>query len=76
MPGESDRPTDGRAIVLLGFHRDDEGHWVAELSCGHTQHLRHLPPWQNRQWVTDPAQRQRRIGQPFACGWCARTNKE
>ncbi|EPN68410.1 hypothetical protein A245_03798, partial [Pseudomonas syringae pv. actinidiae ICMP 19096] len=29
------------------------------LSCGHTQHLRHQPPWQSRAWVLDPVQRQR-----------------
>ncbi|WP_394559452.1 DUF3565 domain-containing protein [Aquipseudomonas alcaligenes] len=69
-PAESDRSTDGRAR-LLGFHQDEDGHWVADLSCGHTQHLRHQPPWQNRAWVTDPEQRQRHLGQPFACGWCA-----
>ncbi|CAI8838823.1 Protein of unknown function [Pseudomonas koreensis] len=44
---------------------------MAELSCGHTQHLRHQPPWQSRAWVLDPAQRIEKIGQPFACGWCA-----
>lgn len=76
MPGESDRQTDGRDVLLLGFHQDEDGHWVAELSCGHTQHLRHLPPWQNRAWVTDPAERQRRLGQPFACGWCSQVTSE
>ncbi|VII89485.1 hypothetical protein [Pseudomonas sp. FG-3G] len=44
---------------------------MAELSCGHTQHLRHLPPWQSRAWVLDPAQRIEKIGQSFDCGWCA-----
>uniref|UniRef100_A5VYK4 DUF3565 domain-containing protein n=1 Tax=Pseudomonas putida (strain ATCC 700007 / DSM 6899 / JCM 31910 / BCRC 17059 / LMG 24140 / F1) TaxID=351746 RepID=A5VYK4_PSEP1 len=44
---------------------------MVELSCGHTQHLRHQPPWQARPWVLDPAQRAQHIGQPFACGWCA-----
>ena len=30
-----------------GFHQDEEGHWVAELRCGHGQHVRHAPPfWQ------------------------------
>ena len=24
-----------------------------------------------RPWVLDPGQRQAKIGQPFACGWCA-----
>ena len=57
--------------LLTGYRQDEEGHWVAELSCGHTQHLRHLPPWQNRAWVEDPELRQRRIGEPFECGWCA-----
>lgn len=66
---ESD-PTSTRQPRLNGFHRDEEGHWVAELSCGHTQHLRHLPPWQNRAWVTSPKERQRRLDQPFECGWC------
>lgn len=56
---------------ITGFHQDEEGHWVVELSCGHTQHLRHQPPWQARPWVLDAAQRQQRIGQAFACGWCA-----
>jgi hypothetical protein len=57
--------------VILGFRQDDADHWVAVLSCGHTQHLRHQPPWQNRDWVQHPAQRLEKIGQPFMCGWCA-----
>lgn len=56
---------------IMGFHQDTEGHWVVDLSCGHTQHLRHQPPWQARPWVLDPRQRALRIGQAFACGWCA-----
>lgn len=56
---------------IIGFHQDEEGHWVVELSCGHTQHLRHQPPWQARPWVLDAHERTRRIGQAFACGWCA-----
>ncbi|WP_263144043.1 DUF3565 domain-containing protein [Pseudomonas sp. RIT-PI-AD] len=73
---ESDPSPDGRTPALprlTGFHRDPEGHWVAELSCGHTQHLRHQPPWQNRAWVLDPRRRDAHLGQPFACGWCAAT---
>ena len=50
---------------------DEHGDWVAVLSCGHTQHVRHRPPWQNRPWVLDPEQRQARLGSPFGCGWCA-----
>ncbi|WP_175653151.1 DUF3565 domain-containing protein [Pseudomonas sp. Marseille-P9899] len=68
---ESERNPDKRVSLITGFHQDEDGHWVAELSCAHTQHLRHQPPWQSRAWVLDATERQRRIGQPFACGWCA-----
>ncbi|WP_367083133.1 DUF3565 domain-containing protein [Pseudomonas sp. HOU2] len=68
---ESEHNPDKRESTITGFHQDEDGHWVAELSCGHTQHLRHQPPWQSRAWVLDPAQRIEKIGQPFACGWCA-----
>jgi hypothetical protein len=57
--------------VLIGFRQDEDGHWVALLSCGHTQHLRHQPPWQSRPWVLDPQQRLQKIGTRFRCGWCA-----
>ncbi|MFJ2715033.1 DUF3565 domain-containing protein [Pseudomonas sp. NPDC087346] len=68
---ESEHNPDKRDSTITGFHQDEDGHWVAELSCGHTQHLRHQPPWQTRAWVLDAAQRIEKIGQPFACGWCA-----
>ncbi|WP_081818740.1 DUF3565 domain-containing protein [Pseudomonas sp. PH1b] len=72
---ESERNPDKRKAkkhsTICGFHQDEHGHWVAELSCGHTQHLRHQPPWQSRAWVLDPQRRAEKIGQPFACGWCA-----
>ncbi len=57
-----------RAIV--GYHRDDEGHWVARLACGHNQHVRHLPPWQNRPWVVTPEGRAARLGRELACKKC------
>jgi hypothetical protein len=76
---ECDPKADGWPAVevprLLDFHQDEDGHWVAVLSCGHTQHLRHQPPWQSRAWVLDPARRAAQIGQPFPCGWCARGGK-
>ncbi|UTW06917.1 DUF3565 domain-containing protein [Pseudomonas benzenivorans] len=71
---ESDPSADGRPmggpVRLLDLRQDEDGHWVAVLSCGHTQHLRHQPPWQNRPWVLDPVRREAQRGQPFACGWC------
>ena len=61
---------------LLDFRQDEDGHWVAMLSCGHTQHLRHQPPWQDRAWVLDPARREAQRGQPFVCGWCLRSEAQ
>jgi hypothetical protein len=70
-PRESEPGADGRDRPhLLDFRQDEDGHWVAVLSCGHTQHLRHQPPWQLREWVLDPARRLAQLGRPFACGWC------
>ncbi|MBT8768099.1 DUF3565 domain-containing protein [Metapseudomonas boanensis] len=71
---DCDPSTDGRIAAaprLIGLRQDDDGHWVAVLSCGHTQHLRHQPPWQSRTWVLDPEQRQAQLGRLFPCGWCA-----
>lgn len=62
--------TDG-PVRLLDFRQDEHGDWLAVLSCGHTQHLRHQPPWQNRAWVLNAEQRQARLGERFNCGWCA-----
>ncbi len=55
---------------IVGFHKDDEGHWVADLECGHTQHVRHDPPWQVREWVTTPEGRASRIGTELECVKC------
>ena len=48
--------------AIVGFHLDDENHWVANLSCGHTQHVRHDPPWQNRPWVLTEQGRKEKLG--------------
>ena len=55
---------------IVGFHTDEEGHWVAELECGHGQHVRHDPPWQVRLWVTTPEGRAGRIGEILSCAKC------
>ncbi|MEP7326441.1 MAG: DUF3565 domain-containing protein, partial [Gemmatimonadota bacterium] len=28
---------------IASFHQDPESHWVADLECGHSQHVRHDP---------------------------------
>ena len=43
---------------ITGYHRDEEGDWVAHLACGHQRHVRHDPPWMNRSWVTTPEGRE------------------
>ena len=55
---------------IVGFHRDDEGHWVADLECGHGQHVRHDPPWQLRPWVITPEGRATYIGAVLQCVRC------
>ena len=58
--------------VIEGFHRDEHGDWVAELSCLHGQHVRHRPPFQDRAWVLNPAGRAERVGSPIDCPLCDR----
>jgi hypothetical protein len=55
---------------IVGFHQDDEAHWVADLECGHTQHVRHDPPWQVRPWVLTPEAREARLGTVLPCRLC------
>jgi hypothetical protein len=43
---------------------------VADLECGHTQHVRHDPPWQVREWVTTPEGRASRLGTELDCVKC------
>jgi hypothetical protein len=55
---------------IVGFHQDDASHWVAELACGHFQHVRHDPPWVERPWVTTDVGRTRMLGQRLNCKKC------
>ncbi|MDB4882307.1 MAG: hypothetical protein JWL95_1073 [Gemmatimonadetes bacterium] len=59
--------------AITGFHQDEEGHWVAELACGHGQHVRHDPPWQVREWVTTKAARDGFLGVELECVLCEPT---
>ncbi|PRQ04271.1 hypothetical protein ENSA5_09200 [Enhygromyxa salina] len=55
---------------ITGFRRDEDGVWVAELECGHPQHIRHAPPFQLAAWVNDEAGRAAHIGTPLRCQLC------
>ena len=60
----------GRERRIIGFHQDQEGDWVAELECGHNQHVRHDPPWQERAWVLSSEGRAGRLGTGLTCRLC------
>ncbi|MDZ7737010.1 MAG: DUF3565 domain-containing protein [Gammaproteobacteria bacterium] len=57
---------------ITGFHRDDENDWVAELDCGHGQHVRHRPPFFNRPWVVTESGRNEKLGLKLDCVRCDR----
>jgi Protein of unknown function (DUF3565) len=59
--------------VIVGYHQDEEGDWVADLSCGHQRHVRHRPPFQQRPWVVDAEGRRERLGTLLECGLCDQT---
>ena len=56
--------------LIIALHQDDQGDWVVDLECGHSQHVRHQPPWVERLWVTTPDGRQNRLGSPVDCRQC------
>lgn len=56
--------------TIRGFHRDEDGEWVADLSCGHSQHMRHDPPWRERPWTQTASGREARIGTVITCRQC------
>lgn len=56
--------------AITGYHKDEENHWVAELLCGHFQHVRHTPPFINRPWVITCAGRNSMLGQQLNCLKC------
>lgn len=57
---------------ITGYHKDEEDDWVAELACGHNQHVRHNPPWQLRPWVITEKGRKSRLDDELDCKKCDR----
>ncbi len=57
-------------MKITGFHQDDAGDWVAELECGHQQHVRHDPPWTLRPWVLTEEGRGQFLGRELPCKLC------
>jgi hypothetical protein len=56
--------------AIVGYHKDEEDHWVARLKCGHNQHVRHNPPWTIRIWVTSDQGRESMLGHRLECVKC------
>lgn len=61
---------------IVGFHKDELGDWVADLACGHRQHVRHNPPLVNRRWVLTSAGRQSFLGFELECKLCDEEEEE
>ncbi len=58
--------------LIVGFRQDERGDWIADLDCGHSQHVRHRPPFELKPWVVDAEIRNARIGTPRDCPLCDR----
>ena len=57
---------------IEGFHQDEVGDWVAELRCGHRQHVRHRPPFWVCRWVLAAESRAAQLGTTLPCVLCDR----
>ena len=56
--------------AITAYHQDEHQDWVAELSCGHFQHVRHHPPFICRPWVIETLGREKMLGHPLNCVKC------
>lgn len=58
--------------AIKAFNQDENCEWIVELACGHVQHVRHEPPWQERPWVLSKEGREKMIGVEIECSNCDR----
>jgi len=65
-------PATGLLRPITGFHQDEAHDWVAELRCGHGQHVRHRPPFWSRPWVLTAEGRAQKLGVEIPCPLCDR----
>jgi tellurite resistance-related uncharacterized protein len=56
--------------AIESFRRESDTAWVAELDCGHTQHIRHAPPFKLAPWVIDEQGRAEHVGALLPCPLC------
>ncbi|MBC8284735.1 MAG: DUF3565 domain-containing protein [Nitrospinae bacterium] len=55
---------------ISGFRQDEESFWIANLECGHSQHVRHNPPLISRPWVNSDIGRKEHLGTYLKCKEC------
>jgi hypothetical protein len=55
---------------IVDYHQDEHSDWVADLDCGHGQHVRHQPPFINRPWVITEEGRRSKLGKVLNCVKC------
>ena len=55
---------------IMFFGQDEEGEWVAQLECRHSQHVRHDPPFSHRPWVLTAEGREQFVGFELECKKC------
>ncbi len=58
--------------LITGYHLDEAGDWIAALNCGHHQHVRHNPPFTEREWTQSEEGRTSRLKTPLECVLCDR----
>lgn len=61
---------------IIGYHQDEHGDWVADLACGHGQHVRHQPPFTDRPWVLNASGRTQHLGTYLNCKKCEEAPSE
>ena len=52
---------------IVGFDKDEDGDWSAELECGHYQHVRHRTRMIIREWVWWEEGGQEKLGVKLEC---------
>jgi len=62
----------GTMRKIVDFHLDGNFDWLAELECGHEQHVR--PPFTRAHWVTTPQGRLEHLGKELNCLVCRPTD--
>ena len=60
---------------IVGYHMDPEREWVADLECGHAQHVRHDPPWRVFPWILTEEGRVEHLGTRLFCRRCENETK-